>query len=50
MNKFKYNKFKQKRLNKRNARLLLINWSLNDIMKFIAGTDLNDIEKLVFWT
>ena len=48
MNKFKYNKFKQKRLNTRNARLLLINWSLNHIMKFIAGTDLNDIEKLVF--
>ena len=48
MNKFKYDKVKQKRLNKRNSRLLLINWSLNHIIKFISGTDLNDIEKLFF--
>ena len=48
MNKFKYNKFEKNRLNKRNTRLLLINWLLNHIIKFKAGTDLNDIEKLAF--
>ena len=46
MNKFKYNKFEQNRLNKRNTRLL--NWLLNHIIKFKTGTDLHDIEKLAF--
>ena len=42
-------KFMLKNLdNKVNSRLLLINWPLNHIIKFISGADLNDIEKLFF--
>ena len=47
-NKFKYKTANQNRLNRRNAWLLLTNWLLNRIIKLIAGTDLNDIEKIVF--
>ena len=40
INKFKYNKVNQNGLNGQDVWLLVI--------KLIAGTDLNDIEKLVF--
>ena len=50
INKFKYKKVKQNKLNRQNAWLVLINWLLNCIVKLIAGTNINDIEKLVFWT
>ena len=36
------------RRNRRNAFLLLINWLLNRIIKLIAGTDLNGVEKWCF--
>ena len=49
INKFKYKKDKQNRLNKRNAWLWLINWLLNHIIKLIAGTDVYGVEKLVFF-
>ena len=39
---------KQSKLNRQNAWLLLINWLLNHNIDLIVGTDLNDIEKLVF--
>lgn len=48
INKFKYKKVKQNRLSRQNTWLLLINWLLNRIIKVIAGTDLDDIEKFVF--
>ena len=50
INKFKYKKDKQNRLNKRNAWLRLINWLLNHISKLIAGTDVYGVEKFVFLT
>ena len=48
INKFKCKKVNENRINRGNAWLLLINWLLNRIIKLMTGTDLNDIEKIVF--
>ena len=48
INKFKCKKVNKNGLNRGNAWLLLINWLLNRIIKLMTGTDLNDIEKIVF--